>query len=136
MVSPWDNGTRLFEAALDVRSSVHEVIASNMANEETPGFKAQYLPFKETLAATLKGEFPLAPARSHPDHLPLIFHQDRIFQHTKEMNSGSGPDGNTVSLEKEMTGMSQNTMLYMAVSQLLAGRFDGWRAAINEGRGG
>ena len=41
ITSPWDGGTRLYELALDVRSAVHETIAANMANEETPGYKAR-----------------------------------------------------------------------------------------------
>ena len=49
IISPWDGGTRLYEGALDVRSSVHETIAANLANEETPGYKARHLPFKRDL---------------------------------------------------------------------------------------
>ena len=135
IISPWDGGTRLYEGALDVRSSVHETIAANLANEETPGYKARHLPFKETLTAVLSGNFPLEPARTHPHHLPLVQGSDQIFEHTTVDNSGNGPDGNTVHLEKEMTLMAENTLYFMAVSQFLGGRFDGWRAAITEGRG-
>ena len=36
----WDGGTNLYEQALNVRSSIHEVIAANVANEETPEYRA------------------------------------------------------------------------------------------------
>ena len=136
MVSPWDGGTRLYETALDVRNSVHEVIASNMANEETPGYKARNLPFKETLAAVLRGDISLDQIQTHPQHFSLPLGQDPILKYTMLTNSGSGPDNNTVNLEKEMTRMAENTLFYMAVSQFLGGRFDGWRMAIDGGGGG
>jgi len=136
MVSPWDGGTRLYEMALDVRSAVHEVIASNVANEETPGYQARFLPFHKALESAMQGAFPLEPIRTDPRHLTLVGESDRMVQFAKPVKTGGGPDGNTVNLEKEMTRMGENTLLYMAVSQFLGGRFKGWRAAIMEGRQG
>ncbi len=134
MVSPWDAGTHLFERALDVRSAVHETIASNMANEETPGYKARHLPFRETFSAVLSGENPIGSASTNSRHISIGRGGGDIFQHTIKQNVGAGLDENTVNLEKEMTLMAENTMLYMAVSQFLDGRFEGWKKAINEGR--
>jgi flagellar basal body rod protein FlgB len=56
--------------------------------------------------------------------------------HTIRQNLGAGLDENTVNLEQEMTMMAENTLLYMAVSQFLDGRFEAWKNAIAEGRGG
>lgn len=136
MVSPWDDGTRLFERSLDVRSSVHETIASNMANEETPGYKSRILPFQETLNAVLRGDGPLEPVVTNSMHLRIGSEDSRVFQHTIEQKAGAGLDENTVNLEKEMTVMAENTLMYMAVSQFLKGRFDGWKSAIDGGGGG
>ncbi len=134
--SIWDGGTRLYERALDVRSAIHETIAANLANEETPGYKNRSLPFKETLAAVERGQYPLDTMKSNPQHFQLFSTKNQTFQHTKVMNAGGGLDGNTVNLEQEMAKMAKNTMMYMAVSQFLKGRFDGWKSAIGEGRGG
>ena len=136
MISPWDEGTRLYERALDVRSSIHETIASNMANEETPGYKARQLPFRETFAAAMHGKGPLNTTQTHSHHIALFTPENHIFHQTIKQEAGAGLDDNTVNLEKEMTLMAENTMLYMAVSQFLSGRFRGWESAINEGRGG
>lgn len=134
MISPWDPGTVLYERALDVRSGIHETIASNMANEETPGYKARHLPFPETFAAVLQGNGPLGSALSHPKHIGVGSSENQIFHHTIKQDAGAGIDENTVNLEQEMTLMAENTLLYMAVSQFLDGRFEGWENAINEGR--
>lgn len=134
MVSPWDSGTHLYERALDVRSAIHETIASNMANEETPGYKARYLPFRETFSAVQRGESTLGSMSTNPRHFGVGADGSDIFQHTIKENVGAGLDENTVNLEKEMTLMAENTILYMAVSQFLDGRFEGWKRAIDEGR--
>jgi flagellar basal-body rod protein FlgB len=136
MISPWDSGTILYERALDVRSGIHETIASNMANEETPGYKARHLPFSETLSAVLREEGAVGQAVTHPRHLGMRSDESQIFQHTIKQDAGAGIDENTVNLEKEMTVMAENTLLYMAVNQFLDGRFEGWKNAINEGHGG
>ena len=136
MITPWDDITRPFERSLDVRSGIHETIASNMANEETPGYKARLLPFQETFNAILRGEGPLDPIVTHPRHLRVGSGDHRVFQHTVKQDAGAGLDENTVNLEKEMTLMAENTLMYMAVSQFLKGQFDGLNAAIDGGRGG
>ncbi|RMH05412.1 MAG: flagellar basal body rod protein FlgB [Nitrospirae bacterium] len=130
----WDPGTKLYEHALDIRSAIHEIIAANIANEETPGYRALSLPFHEALQAAMHGDGPLLPYMTNPRHLPVLSRQDQPFLHVTTARSGGGPDGNTVNLEQEMTRMAENSLLYMAVAQFLAGRFDGWRSAIREGR--
>ncbi len=134
MISPWDPGTMLYERALDVRSGIHETIASNMANEETPGYKARHLPFPETLSALLWGNGPIRPNVTDPRHMGGSSGKDEMFHHTLHEEVGAGIDENTVNLEQEMTLMAENTLLYMAVSQFLDGRFEGWKRAIDEGR--
>ena len=136
MITPWDEGTRLFERSMDVRSGIHETIASNMANEETPGYKARLLPFQETFNAVLQGEGPLDPVVTNPGHMGIGSENNRMFHHTIKQDAGAGLDENTVNLEKEMTLMAENTLMYMAVSQFLKGRFDAWNSAITGGRGG
>lgn len=136
MITPWDEGTKLFERSMDVRSGIHETIASNMANEETPGYKARLLPFQETFNAVLRGEGPLNPVITNPAHIGIDSGEHRMFHHTVKQDAGAGLDENTVNLEKEMTLMAENTLMYMAVSQFLKGRFDAWNSAITGGRGG
>ena len=134
MISPWDKGTVLYERALDVRSGIHETIASNMANEETPGYKARHLPFRETFSAVMRGDGPLGSTVTNPRHIGNRSGESNIFHHTLHQDLGAGIDENTVNLEQEMTLMAENTLLYMAVSQFLDGRFEGWKRAIDEGR--
>jgi len=134
VISPWDGGTKLYEHSLDVRGAIHETVAANVANEETPGYRAMHLPFKQALQAAEKGNGPLLPMKTHTFHLPVINEGERAFLQVTTPLMGSGQDQNTVNLEEEMTQMAENNLMYMAVAQFLSGRFDGWRSAINEGR--
>ena len=132
--SIWDGGTNLYEQALNVRSSIQEVIAANVANEETPGYRAMHLPFHEALDVAMTGAGPLLPRATHSHHLGVPGQDNPHYLQVTVPVLGSGMDGNTVNLEQEMTTMAENSLLYMAVAQFMAGRFEGWRNAINEGR--
>jgi flagellar basal-body rod protein FlgB len=134
VITPWDGGTKLYEQSLDVRGAIHETVAANIANEETPGYRAMHLPFKEALQSAVIGNGPLLPMKTHAYHLPVITEDNRQFLSVTAPLQGGGPDQNTVNLEEELTRMAENNLMYMAVAQFLAGRFDGWRSAINEGR--
>jgi len=134
VISPWDGGTKLYEHALDVRGAIHETVAANIANEETPGYRAMHLPFQKALQSAVQGNGPLLPMKTHGGHLPVINEGNRPFLSVTTPANGGGADQNTVDLEEELTLMAENNLMYMAVAQFLAGRFDGWRNAINEGR--
>lgn len=134
VISPWDGGTKLYEQSLDIRGSIHETVAANVANEETPGYRAMRLPFQKALQSAVQGNGPLQPMQTHSHHLPVTHEGDRAFLSVTMPLDGGAGDANTVNLEEELTLMAENNLMYMAVSQFLAGRFKGWRGAINEGR--
>ena len=93
---------------LDVVALRQEAIAGNIANLETPGY--QRMDIAPTFQAQLASLNPtLAP---DPTALP------------------NGRDGNTVSLERELMLMSQNTLTNALETQLVAGTFLKLRTAI------
>src|SRR5215470_17141467 len=59
---------------LDLRQQRHTVLASNIANAETPGFIAKEVRFEEALRAAATPPPPPSPlTRTHPEHLPHIY---------------------------------------------------------------
>ena len=131
------NVDRLFDivgSALDAQRQRLNIISGNLANAgstRSPG-GGPYV--RRDVDAAIKGDGPMMPRTTHPRHVPLVFEENRAFLQVVAPVSGSGPDGNTVNLERQMTLMAENSLLYMTVSQFLSGRFNGWRNAINEGR--
>lgn len=124
----------LLERALDVRAARQQVIASNIANEETPGYRAKELNFKEALAAASHASGPMKVQVTHPHHLisaPLSAGLRKI----SEIPVSDLPvDGNSVNLDVEMAKLSDNAMHYNTVAEVVRREFQELRNAIREAR--
>jgi flagellar basal-body rod protein FlgB len=119
---------KILEMAIDLRAQRHEQIAANIANLDTPGYKSHHLSFEEQLnripelvetessRMTQKRHFPLREANIHSNTFPRVESSD------------------TVSLEKEITKLGENNLMYNALAQILKGAFAKLRLAIREGR--
>jgi flagellar basal-body rod protein FlgB len=126
----------LMQRALNLRSRKHEVVVSNVVNADTPGFKAFDLEIKAALAAnsqkTGNGELTL----THEGHLPQRSHgSDAVRPTLRQLSSEANlrGDGNTVILEKEMSDLARNNLLYKATAQLMGTKFMGLKNAIKGG---
>jgi flagellar basal-body rod protein FlgB len=102
--------------ALALRSRRLELIASNIANADTPGYKARDLDFKAALSAALAQAQPGTPQASHAQHLPGIAAPagapgDPTFFRTPLQPS---VDGNTVDAQQEHAAFAQAALEYQA----------------------
>lgn len=137
MINPLFGKTiRLLEMALDLRAEQHRAILSNIANQQTPGYRALDISFEDSLkraaAPTSKG--PLA--QTHPAHLPPLAAKEAAGIGSKPVAKGSHQklDGNTVNAEKEMAKLAENTLMYNATVQLISRKLAGLKHTIREGR--
>jgi flagellar basal-body rod protein FlgB len=107
----------LLEKALDIRAYYHRILASNIANVETPGYKEKDIDFRKELDSSMKGT-------------------ENIEVKTKETIEGgmASADGNTVSMEDQIVKMTENTLMFNSLVQMLNKKFSMIRYAINEGR--
>jgi flagellar basal-body rod protein FlgB len=102
--------------------------ASNLANIDTPGYKAKEVTFDETLGREL-----LAPAATTGGHLGGAAAASGV-RTQEETDVPARRDGNTVSLDRELLTMSQAATDFSAAQTALAAKFRLVRYAINEGR--
>ena len=109
---------RMLGRFLDVSAQRHQLIASNLANIDTPGYRTRDLDFR---AALEQAEGPTQFADLSP---PI-----RQVQGLTER-----PDGNNVSMERESLLMAHNQLLFQTSIQLLRVEFRKISTAINEGR--
>lgn len=119
-IQQFDTTTRLLEKVLDLRAKNQEVIASNIANAETPGYAAQTFTFEEELQSALSTGG-LRPVTSHPRHMPLAstgLDQVHGILETHRDTTGLG-DENSVSMDQEMIRLSENELLYEAAVTML-----------------
>ena len=123
---------------LDLRQQRHTVLASNIANAETPGFIAKDVRFEAALrAAATPPQPPSSPPlmRTHPEHLPLIHPTSiRNVQGTLVVTPSDdvGHDLNTVSIDQEMAKLTTNTMHYNASAEILSRAFDQLKRTVSE----
>ena len=93
-----------------------QVAASNIANIDTPGFRAKDVQFAEALDASLQVSAPDAPIVADAEGLP------------------ARRDGNTVQLDRELLNMTRAAGDFSSAQTALAAKFRLVRYAINEGR--
>jgi flagellar basal-body rod protein FlgB len=132
----FDKTLSLLERSLDLRAMRHRVIAANVANEETPGYRTKEYSFLDTLASAARADPPAAPRATHPGHLGQQDHgMPRVTGQIEEMAAPDLPlDGNSVNLEVEMAKLADNAMHYNTASQIMAFRLRQLMSAIKEAK--
>lgn len=125
----------LLSRALDFRSANHHVIAGNMANIDTPGYKPEELTFDNELQRAMdKGDTPLRRTNpKHFSHLYNDFSHERGSFTIKSKDVASSKSGQ-LNIDREMARMVQNNLLYEATVKLLAKKFESLKTVINSGR--
>lgn len=115
-------------AAMDAAILRQEVIAHNIANVETPGYKRKDVVFEEELRKVLYND-DLKLKTSNQKHFsnfpdavsPKIITQD---------NTSVTNDKNNVDIDYEMTLLVQNTLRYQVLSRLLSMNIDRYNTAL------
>jgi flagellar basal-body rod protein FlgB len=123
------------EAALNFRLMNQNVIASNIANADTPGYKAQKVEFEDALRDALNVSGRLQMETSSPDHFSKAEpgHIDpEIYDNP---NGNVHLDGNTVDRNAEQVAMAENQIQYDSAAELLRRKLGMIKYAISEGGG-
>ncbi|MBW2185819.1 MAG: flagellar basal-body rod protein FlgB [Desulfuromonadales bacterium C00003068] len=116
-----DKTALLLKKSLDLRMQNQQVIAGNVANAQTPGYKAQRLEFEGALRQAVEGRGQDVTV-THPQHISTHGGSiGRVEATVSEVGGGGGlGDGNTVSVDQEMILLAQNQIMYEASAQLLS----------------
>ena len=122
---------------IDLRARHQNLIASNVANAETPNYVPKSLVFEDELQGVLKGGSKGAPITNNR-HIPLKGAASRIQSVSGRVvetpAKTPGKDGNAVEIENEMGRMMENQVMYNASVQILAKKFEGLKSALREGK--
>ena len=123
-----DDAFGIHEEALRLRARRSEVLASNLANADTPGYKARDFDFKAMLRQEIQQPVRLAATR--PGHIRNDQGLVASTQMAYRIPQQPSLDGNTVEIEREQTEFSANAMRYQASLSFLDGRIKGLKTAI------
>lgn len=120
----FDRTDEVLERSMDIRTSRHRVLSSNIANSETPDFNAKDIPFEKIVERSIEQQSVIALRRTHENHFPggLNFEID--------VETGSEP----VNIDKEMAKLAENNLRFNADVQALIKKLDGLRFAIEGGK--
>lgn len=119
---------------MDFQLQRQNVVSANLANINTPGYKARSLEFEKDLQAALEMSEKGALARTHPQHLPLPFSADSTEANLlKELTPRVVPGVDNVDLDKEMAIMAKNNLKYNALSTVMSKNFSGLKQIIQDG---
>jgi len=110
-----DNALRFHQAALNLRAQRQELIAANIANADTPHYKARDIDFGSSLKGALQGRVsrPIALATSSDRHIGAsgLSTQPMVQYRSEEQ---ANVDGNTVNMDTERAAFTENSMQYEA----------------------
>lgn len=113
--------------ALSLWSRRTEVLAANIANADTPQYKARDVDFSQVLAGTARTRLPMQA--THARHLGpsgTAAGGDLMYRVPRQPSL----DGNTVEADVEHAEFTQNALRYQASLRFLNGRVQSLRAAI------
>lgn len=116
MTSSIDGMFRFQQAALNLRAARQELVASNIANADTPNYKAKDIDFASALQGALSGSGQKLPvAVTSPQHLAGATGESVMgapVQYRKPLQPSA--DGNTVDMDVERAQFADNALRYEA----------------------
>lgn len=127
---------KLREKTLDATWARNEVIAQNIANVDTPGYKKSSVSFEEHLESAMDSSG-FKGNTTDRRHIPIgKTDVDRVnIKVTKEYeNLSTRLDGNNVDIETEMASMAKNNIRYYTLVQSVSNSYRTLKSAINGGR--
>jgi len=103
---------------MSLLSTRQKLVASNIANADTPGYRTKDIDFRAEFAQQMQGQEcsgPQTPQTIEPGGLPVK------------------ADGNNVSLDREARMLAENAMRFQVASSLAQAELHSIRSALQEG---
>ncbi|MBO9666247.1 MAG: flagellar basal body rod protein FlgB [Bdellovibrio sp.] len=132
----FDKTTNALATSMRMRQLRNNITSSNIANAETPGYHAKKMDFEDALSRALDMDGKNGLATSSGSHfaaggLSVGRSQPDIYENPE---GAVNNDGNTVDLEKEMSALSENAIMYKTALQLINKKMAALKYAAGDGR--
>jgi flagellar basal-body rod protein FlgB len=117
--------------ALKLQSKRMEVLANNLANVDTPNYKARDIDFRSALAAAGGADTSSVPlATTNAQHIGTDPASDASAALKYRVPLAPSLDGNTVDAQQEQAAFADNTVRYQATHTFLTTKFKNLMTAI------
>jgi flagellar basal-body rod protein FlgB len=117
------------ERSLDYASTKNRVISNNIANIDTPNYKAKEVSFSNVLNETIHS---FEARQTNPRHIPFE-NQKRTHTITTNNSTAYNHNGNNVDVDREMTELAKNQIYYNGLIDRLNGKFNSLQTVIRGG---
>jgi flagellar basal-body rod protein FlgB len=135
MADGFDSTIGALNTSLNLRLANQNVISGNIANADTPGFKAKRMEFEGALREALGVADHLQIAKTDPGHRGVSDTDPVSPEVFDDPNGVESLDGNPVDRANEMAKMAENQLLYDASIELMKKKLGMLKYAIGEGGG-
>ena len=116
-------------ATLKLRAQRQQLLAGNIANADTPGYKAVDFDFAAAIGRA--GASRIALATTRPGHIGARDGAIAGVELKYRVPAQDAIDGNTVEVDREVSLFTQNALAYQASAQVLGDTIREMRLAIN-----
>jgi flagellar basal-body rod protein FlgB len=125
----------MLQKSLNVGSMRHKVLTSNIANIDTPNYKAFEVVMEDARKHNSRLKGPIELVRTQPRHLSGLHSASNPIKIKTVDSPGNNfrADGNTVDLDRTMGKLAENTLLYRTAAQIIKRKFQGLKSAIQGG---
>lgn len=119
------------ENSLNYAAMKNNTISDNIANADTPGYKAKDVQFKNILDDTLTSS--IQAKRTTEKHIPFNSNQNSSYRVVSQSNTMYNHNGNNVDIDKEMTELAKNQIYYNGLIGRINGKFGSLQTVIRGG---
>lgn len=126
-----DSTLRLLEYAINVAHKRNTLIAGNISNIDTPGYKSKDIDFKSAMAQAMNAGHEVRLAKTDSDHMGLStgsFQDVEVFEENGEWNGY-----NWMNIEEMATKMTENSLIYRTATEALLRKINILKEVIREG---
>lgn len=126
MAINFDKALGIHPQALAIREKRSEALAANLANADTPGYKARDLDFQSILKQTLPETQTLERTQAGHFSSSQLLNSRLMYRNPNQVSL----DGNTVEANVEQARYAENAVQYQASLQFLNNKFSGLMMAL------
>ena len=123
----------LLGKAIDLRAQRQQVLASNIANADTPHYKARDFDFREAMQRAMANQ--LAMNTTSAKHLEGQSGANMLTELKYRKEIQSAVDGNTVDMDTERSQMAENSIQYQILTSLISDEFKDMKLAVSSNGG-
>ncbi len=127
----FDHSFQVLEKAVGISQQRHGLIANNISNLDTPGFKAQEIDFKSALQNAISSDMDdVTLTKTHADHLGLQSGASSVSSFEEE---GQFDGLNWVDMDNEMKKLTENKLIYRTAVEAMLRKITIIKDVIKEG---